>query len=346
MLVFMALNHIPSELQMSTNHIFGFVSAAEGFVFLAGFLAGLVYTRKLDHGPFVEMRNAGFHRAAIIYRYHLAAYFAVFAWVLGYTHVTGHAPGCSPPLMHDAPWGALFAGPVLLYQPGLMDILPMYCVFMLTLPFLLRWLENGYRGRLLWMSLALWMLSNAFLPQHPFAAGVINTGAFNPGTWQLLFVAGIIFGHAYARRQVLLPPPRAWLIALLVATAAFLYCVRHAYLPPPFSLPLLDVLTNKNNLAPLRLLDFALIAYLVHLAVARFPSIMQWRPLAFLGRHSLAVFSAHVVIATVLLAFPVNFAETPHSRWISTAILIGGMFAAAALDHLRARQVRSRADIP
>jgi hypothetical protein len=287
------------------------------------------------------MRNASFHRAATIYRYHLAAYFTVFGWVIGYTHFNGHAPACSPTLMHDAPWLALITGPFFVYQPSMLDILPMYCVFVLAMPFVLRSLENGHRWRVLLVSFALWALCNIFIPQHPFMSGVINTGAFNPGAWQLLFVFGIVFGHALARRQVLLPAPRAWLIAIMLAIAAFFYAVRHAFLARPLSPPLLDVLTNKNNLAPLRLLDFVLLAYLIYLAVSRFPQIMRWRPLAFLGRHSLPVFSAHVVIATVLLAFPEAFAGTPKDRWISTAILLGGMFAAAALDQLRARQTRS-----
>ena len=338
MLVFMAVNHIPTELQIATNHIFGFVSAAEGFVFLAGLLAGMVYTRKLDRGTFPEMRAAGFRRAATIYRYHLAAYFAIFAWVLGFTYVMGNAPACSPALMHDAPWLALIAGPFFIYQPVLLDILPMYCVFIFVLPFLLRWLEAGHRARILVGSLALWAFSNVVTPQHPLVYGMINTGAFDPGAWQLLFVGGVVFGHAWARRQVILPAPRAWIIALMLATAACFYAVRHAFLPMPWSFDWLNTLTNKNNLAPIRLLNFSLLAYLVYLSVSRFPAIMHWRPLAFLGRHSLTVFSVHVVIATVLLAFPGTFAETPAQRWLATGILLGGMFTVATIADARSRK--------
>ena len=343
MLVFMAVNHIPTEMQVSTNHIFGFVSAAEGFVFMAGLVAGLVYTRKMDRGSFLEMRNAGFQRAAKVYRYHLAAYFLIFTWVLGFTLHTGTPPACSPALMHAAPWLSILAGPFLIYQPGMLDILPMYCVFLLTLPFLLRWLEQGRRLQVLLGSLTLWAFCNVFIPQHPFISSLVNTGAFDPGAWQLLFVTGVVFGHASARRQVLLPAPRAGLLALMLATAAILYAVRHAFLPPPWSLPLLDALANKNNLAPLRLINFALLALLIHATIARFPVVMQWRPLAFLGRHSLPVFSAHVVIATMLLGVPSVFTETVTSRWISAVILLGGMFAAAAFSQARSAR---RASVP
>ena len=34
LLVVMAINHVPSDLHAITDHFFGYVSAAEGFVFL------------------------------------------------------------------------------------------------------------------------------------------------------------------------------------------------------------------------------------------------------------------------------------------------------------------------
>ncbi len=338
MLVFMAVNHIPSDLQIATNHIFGFVSAAEGFVFLAGLLAGMIYTRRLRRESFGQVRDACVRRAAIVYGYHLAAYFTIFAWVVAFTWETGIAPACSPALMQYSPWLALLAGPFFIYQPGLLDVLPMYCLFMLVLPFLLRWLELGYRSRVMFVSFGLWALSNALIPRHPLVSGIINTGAFNPVSWQLLFVIGAVFGHAWGRGEKLLPAPRPWLIALVLLPAGLLWATRHAFLDSPWSYAWLDALTNKNNLAPLRLINVALVFYLVHLALARFPSLIQWRPLALLGRHSLPVFAGHIVIASMLLAFPALFSETVGSRWISTTILLGGMFAVAGLHQVAARR--------
>jgi hypothetical protein len=46
MLVAIAINHLDTELRVFTDYVFGFVSTAEGFVFLSGLVAGLVYTRR------------------------------------------------------------------------------------------------------------------------------------------------------------------------------------------------------------------------------------------------------------------------------------------------------------
>jgi hypothetical protein len=43
------------------------VSAAEGFVLLSAFMAGMVYTRKGRRTGVVAMRQAFWHRALVIY---------------------------------------------------------------------------------------------------------------------------------------------------------------------------------------------------------------------------------------------------------------------------------------
>ena len=57
MLLGMAVNHIASRLQILTDHPFGYTSTAEGFVFLSGLVAGLVYTRRRQrNGPAAAAR--------------------------------------------------------------------------------------------------------------------------------------------------------------------------------------------------------------------------------------------------------------------------------------------------
>src|SRR5687768_9046581 len=51
MLVLMTLTHLPTRIASPAGQPFGFVSAAEGFVLLSGFMAGLVYaTRERREG--------------------------------------------------------------------------------------------------------------------------------------------------------------------------------------------------------------------------------------------------------------------------------------------------------
>ena len=48
LLILMTLTHLPTRLSAYSSQAFGFVSAAEGFVFLSGLVAGMVYWRAID----------------------------------------------------------------------------------------------------------------------------------------------------------------------------------------------------------------------------------------------------------------------------------------------------------
>jgi hypothetical protein len=348
-LFMMAMDHIPSELQVVTNHPWGFVSAAEGFVFLAGFMGGMIYTRKLALSPFRSVVSSTRRRAGTIYAWHLAIYLVVLVGVVVTVRLTGMPPGGTPELMHTRPLVASLAGAGLIYQPGMMDILPLYCLLFLLLPVMLRLLERGHRRVLLLGSFALWAATNVWMPQQPIVGAVVNTGAFNFGAWQLLFVAGTVFGHAHSRGEQLLPAPRASLIALILIAAAVLWANRRGFVVTGWPQELHHWLVNKNNLAPLRMVNVAVLFYLGHLVLQRFPQVLQWKPFALLGQHSIAVFSIHVVVATAINALPWIFAATPEGRFLATLVMLTALFLAAGLHagwrHLaesRARQPATR----
>ena len=67
MLVTMTINHLPSSLRLFTDESMGIFSAAEGFVFISGLLAGIVYTRRLRRDGPEGLRQASVHRAGMIY---------------------------------------------------------------------------------------------------------------------------------------------------------------------------------------------------------------------------------------------------------------------------------------
>ena len=67
MLVLMTLTHLPTRVASPAGQPFGFVSAAEGFVLLSGFMAGMVYaTRERREGE-QRMRAAFYQRVWKIY---------------------------------------------------------------------------------------------------------------------------------------------------------------------------------------------------------------------------------------------------------------------------------------
>lgn len=349
LLVLMAINHTPSTLHVFTDHPLGFVSAAEGFVFLSGLMAGLAYTRLASRGDFAALRTACVRRAATIYRWHVAIYLAVWCGLLGVGAIWGEPPPNTPAVFVSQPFWAVLAGPLLVQQPSLFDILPLYCVLLVATPWLLRTCNDGRYGKLMLASLAIWGGTNLFAPQRPFDNGIVNTGALNLGAWQLLFVAGLAFGHRWAARpaadsQRLPAPPRtspfflrapaAWTIAALALVAGIFFALRHSLIAPStlgLSNGALATLTNKNNLAPLRLLDAAVVLYLVHLGASRFPHWFSWPPLAWLGRSSLTVFALHIPAAYALNAHPELFTEGAFGSSLGTALMVLSLFGAATI---------------
>src|SRR4029453_1076975 len=91
MLVLMTITHIPTRFSNPLGQPFGFVSAAEGFVMLSGFVAGMVYTqRQLRDGDAV-MRDAFFKRALKLYLCQ-AALLLFLLVVIGLVGVAMHQP--------------------------------------------------------------------------------------------------------------------------------------------------------------------------------------------------------------------------------------------------------------
>ena len=67
MLVLMTLTHLPTRLTLAMGQPLGFVSAAEGFVLLSAYMAGLVYGRLAWRRNVADMRSAFLRRARKIY---------------------------------------------------------------------------------------------------------------------------------------------------------------------------------------------------------------------------------------------------------------------------------------
>jgi hypothetical protein len=66
-LVLMTVDHLPVSLAKFTWQTFGFISAAEGFVFLSGLVAGLVYGRVAITKGVAAVRQRALRRALTLY---------------------------------------------------------------------------------------------------------------------------------------------------------------------------------------------------------------------------------------------------------------------------------------
>lgn len=330
MLVLMTVTHLPTWYSAEMGQPFGFVSAAEGFVFLSGFLVGAVYLKVAREQGFVAMRRRIWRRAAVIYAAHVALLLFLLWVVLPVAVIRGAHPVTDLASFYLAhPQVALAAGLALVYNPPLLDILPMYVIFMLVAPFVLAsgarygWGAIGLASALLWVAAQFHLGGDIYaVLTAPLRTPVPyrETGAFSFFAWQAIWIAGL-WGGARSLDSHPLPAlrePRAIALAAGVALAFFAW--RHVAGQVPDSPALVAAALDKWHLGALRIVDFAA---LVVLAMALRDEIARHAgqsPLTTLGRVSLTVFAAHAAICLVVLAFVADPAPA-HLRWRDTAIV-------------------------
>ncbi|AOF86134.1 acyltransferase family protein [Hydrogenophaga sp. RAC07] len=333
MLVLMTLTHMPTSFSLPSGQPFGFVSAAEGFVFLSAYMAGRVYGKRARRDGVVAMQSAFHERALKLYLCQLALLllaFTVIAW-LGVHNRQGGVTGLLEFFFID-PQAAVVGAALLLYNPPLLDILPLYIALMLLSPWLLRrGLRTGWQGVLM-VSALLWLAEQWGLGQVLYELAVSATGlpipykdmgAFHWLAWQALWVAGLWLGA----RDKPLPRFPLWVVIPAAVYAAGMLLWRQTVGQDPMpGVPAIAMLLDKWTLGPLRVLNFASVFVLL---VTFGPWLKQVLPrplpLELLGRHSLSVFCAHIVIALFTLAF---FGSTQVVRpWSADVALLAGAFA-------------------
>ncbi|MES2842770.1 MAG: OpgC domain-containing protein [Pseudomonadota bacterium] len=329
MLVLMTLTHMPTMYSLPTGQPFGFVSAAEGFVFLSAFMAGRVYGNRARRDGVEVMQSAFHQRAFKLYLCQLGLLllaFTVIAW-LGVHNRQGGATGLLEFFFLD-PKAAVVGAALLLHNPPLLDILPLYIVLMLASPWLLRRaLHRGWAGvlsvsALLWLA-EQWGLGLALHELTGLPIPYKDMGAFHWFAWQALWVVGLCLGA----RQQPLPRIPLWCVVPAAVYAAGMFLWRHMVGQDPMpGVPAVGMLLDKWSLGPLRVLNFASVFVLLVTFGPRLKQVLpRPLPLELLGRHSLSVFCAHIVIALFTLAF---FGSTQVVRpWSTDVALLAGAFA-------------------
>jgi len=357
MLVLMTLTHVPTRLTQPMGQPFGFVSAAFGFVFISGMLVGRVHGKRLlSHGAAV-VRAALFRRAALVYACHVGL-LALLFFVLPHTGVVpekGPLPGMMW-FFQLEPWAASLGALALVHQPGLLDILPMYVVFLLVSPFILTALTKGYWRSVMAAMLGLWLFAQSGLSAQWYDQFVADTGfpiirgatgSFDMSAWQLVWMLGLIGGWAMA--QGWHPHPERWpsgwiALALVIALTGLVW--RHAIGQIPF--PTLDHLNfwfDKWHMGVLRLFNAIALLVLIMRFGPRSEAAARWtRPLQFLGRASLPVFCTHVVVAMLVLGIAGDeIRDRPYAVDVTLLLItFAALFGAAWLAGLRRQAVKPR----
>ena len=239
------------------------------------------------------------------------------------------------------PLAAWLGGLMLVYAPPLLDILPMYVLFLLISPLLLR--QGGKHGwaPVLAVSVALWFGAQFGLSRAIYEAVVAltglpvpynQTGAFDGLAWQFLWVLGLWLGADFAGRVsqpgARIAIPRwvvltAWVVA--VSGFAWRHGVGQLPLPGPDSL-LPNLLFSKWVIGPGRMLNlFALLVLVLRYRDVLRRALPRLPMLERLGQASLPVFCAHLVVVLLALAIVGEF--RPERPWWIDAVLLVVAFA-------------------
>lgn len=336
-LIMIFINHVPGTMfEHLTSRNFGFSDAAEGFVIMSGIAAGLAYSSGFVEPPFWPQIRKVWHRVWVLYLVHLLSTLLSIAVVAGgavWLGTTALLEMNNFRPIYANPLGTQIGIPLLTHQIGYANILPMYAVLLLVTPFAIL---TGLRfpRALLLGAVALWAWAGmnwVSLPNYPNSGGWF----FNPLSWQVIFVTGLLVGIAMRRGEILFPVRRwAQVLAgayLLISLATVTY--------PPFAGKVGAVLWfiedhgvhrqftafDKTFLTLPRLLHILALAYLLgSLSALRiWAGSTAMRPLAMMGRHSLPVFAFGTVLAYTA---QVIREATPDSFLLDAAVIGGGIF--------------------
>ena len=327
-LLFIFIDHIPNNvMSYVTLHSIAFSDAAEVFVFIAGYAAATVYGKAFERQGCLAASGRIYRRVWQLYVAHILT-FVVLAAGLYYVALRlqnqTYIEDFGIDYFIDEPQTAVTKLLLLQYQPQLLDILPIYMIFLGVFPLLLLLLRCWLPLPLI-MSGALYLLNLRFGWQlHSYPDN--EAWYFNPLAWQFLFVIGATAGYApYSRQR--LPLNSAWLgkPAVLVATAIGIinvsWLIQGAYdnFPGLWLQQLSPLVEDKANLAPLRLVSFLALAIASAHAVSRDSKFLR-RPLAQsiirCGQHSLQIFclgillsvSGHIVLTSIRADVPMQLA--------------------------------------
>lgn len=299
------VDHIPNNVvNLLTLRNFGFSGAADLFVFVVGYGVVVIHGRMVLERGYVVAATRIFRRVWRLY----AAYIVLFVIYID-TIAYVASQSMAPEIIHDYnisgilehPLRILVRGLVLQEEPLNLDLLQLMIPLMALLPFAL-WGLLRRPNVTLAVSVALYLAARWF--DWNFRVYPDQEWTFNPLCWQMLMVLGGWFAVTGAPGRAL--RGMSWLRILAGAYLIFAMAVtlmRHspalfAYLPDVFANGIAP--TDKENLAPYRVVHFLALAFLAtHLVPADHPGL-NWRPLQAVitcGEEWLAVFCVGVFLS-------------------------------------------------
>ena len=288
-------SHVGGFASMWLIHAaWGYSDSSEQFVLLSGLMLGSVFAFKRRRLGFAAATRDMLHRVIRLWWTRLIAIAAFGAMLiaLDLTVLPGEAGPYRYEFLLHAPVEATLLAAGLLYNPAYLDVLVVFIVGMLALP----WFDGGVQRFGVWALLfpaALWLAVQVWhLPSLDAAPG--NLPAFNVWAWQMLFLLGAWFGRRKLLTGHALPLGQwvTWLAGALVLLGAAMRVNEYGLLHLGLPVYIVDG-PDKAELSWARLLHAVALAVLVARITPTNADWMQRWPLAVLasvGRHSLHVY--------------------------------------------------------
>jgi hypothetical protein len=351
MLVWITLTHLPTAASTYVNQPFGIVSAAEGFIFLSALFTGRIYFRMAEHDGYGPMTFKLWVRTLRLYSYH--ALLLAFVFLVAVPIASrGNRPG-----LHNLLDFYFFAGPkhavseafLLIYRPPLLDILPMYIIFLVfTSVALLLARRFGWRP-ILWTGFAFYFFAQFGFrsAEHNFMMRFIPTriplnemGSFDLWAWQFLWIAGIWFGVRWAKDQL---PLEIWARRAVIPAAMLViaFFILRRQISHGLELGAAEFLFDKWHLGAMRLVNFAAAATVL----VYFQSVLKplaVKPLVMMGQSSLQVFCVHLLFCFAGLTLMGNASMLSGWRQVGllTATFTAMLLTAKLFSKSEAKQER------
>jgi hypothetical protein len=306
------IDHIPNNiLAQFTLQAVMFADAAEVFILISGYTAGMVYGRSLERQGILVAGVRVYHRVWQLYVAHVflfMQFMATMAYMADALNNSVYAEEFRAADFLKEPGVAVVKALTLQFQPAFMDILPLYIVLLAGLPFVLAGFRPWERAVLL-VSFALWLAvqfdKRIALPAYP---GPGRVWFFNPYAWQALFFFGAWLGWRNTGDGVPWARNR-WLFRFAAAAALAGFLIRinwtlHWFYDP---IPVLIGKSlwpwlGKRDLGLLRFVNVLALALLVARLVApqaRFMTGAAARPFVMCGRHSLHIFCLGILLSVL-----------------------------------------------
>ena len=349
-LVWMTLTHLPTHLADLVNQPFGFVSSAEGFVFLSALLVAQLSLRTAQQDS-RALHNKLWKRALRLYGYHLVMLLMAFTLAAAFAVTTHRAALYNLLNFYLAhPVTAVIGSVFLIYCPPLLDILPMYVIFLALTPSILTYAARKGWNRILLASGLIWLLAQFGLRTwtHDLLVRVtglhiplVETGAFNLFAWQGIWILAMWIGARSAEDANPFRKVPGFVFAISAPICLFFLGVRHYWLGAHLTPEALGLSLDKWQLGPLRVLNLLAFSCLVYYMRNHLSRMVTVEPLLTLGKASLEVFCAHLVF--VFLGLALLYGEVSELHGAYAILLVTITFTGLMMVALReVRRKRTR----